>query len=308
MLSTTGEGPPSTLVDLAHTTLGKKLPDWPIVKTEGEWRALIATFLNGCVDACHSALDGCPTPVARNLRWYNHLKFVVYDKITEDGTEDFPPVKLDLVGGLYLAPGDCVAWSPQSSLTKQVLLPVEVGADWAPIVNQAATYARRLFSASPSRQFATVLGFRHVDAKLRFLVFHRSGLTGSQPFSVQDTQGQKDILRIFLSILEWTSANDAGFLEFCNDSEMCLPRYEGDETGVVASVAKVLHDSLHVRGRGSRVLLMEYPTSGGKESGPHIPGLDSTVRAPKRTEAGNRSKRSGGTRASFHHQYIGVTI
>ena len=145
-----------------------------------------------------------------------------------------------------------------------MLLPVEVGADWAPIVNQAATYARRLFSASPSRQFAIVLGFRHVDAKLRFLVFHRSGLMGSQPFSVQGIQGRKDILRIFLSILGWTSANDAGFLEFCNDSEMCLPRYEGDETGVVARVAKVLHDSLHVRGRGSRVLLMEYPARGGR--------------------------------------------
>ena len=89
---------------------------------------------------------------------------------------------------------------------------------------------------------------------------------------------------------------------------MCLPRYEGDENGVVARVAKVLHDSPHVRGRGSRVLLMEYPTSGGKESGPHIPPLDSTVRAPKRTEAGDRSKRGGGTRASFHHQYIGLTI
>ena len=87
MLSTTGEGPPDTLVDSAHTTLGKQLPDWPIVQTEGKWHTLIATFLNGCVDACHNTLDGSPTPVARNLRWYNRLKFVVYDKITEDGTE-----------------------------------------------------------------------------------------------------------------------------------------------------------------------------------------------------------------------------
>jgi hypothetical protein len=44
------------------------------------------------------------------------------------------------VGGLDFTPRERVAWSPQNSLTKQVLLPLEVGADWAPIVNQAVTH------------------------------------------------------------------------------------------------------------------------------------------------------------------------
>jgi hypothetical protein len=83
MLSATGEGPSDTLVDSAHTVLGKRLLDRPTVKTERIWYTLTARFLNGCVDACHAALDGSPTPAARNLRWYDRLKFVVHNKTTD---------------------------------------------------------------------------------------------------------------------------------------------------------------------------------------------------------------------------------
>lgn len=111
----------------------------------------IATFLNNCVGACRGALDGSPGYApTRNSRWYDRLEFVVYDETTEEGVEGAAPVKLDLVGGLDLAPGERVAWSPQDPLTKQALLPVGVDADWPLIVNQAVTYARCLFSASPS--------------------------------------------------------------------------------------------------------------------------------------------------------------
>ena len=173
------------------------------------------------------------------------------------------------------------------------------------MVNQAGIYARCLFSAIPSRQFAIVLIIRHAKVELRFLVFNRSGLTTSNPFSVKDPQSQKDITR-FLSILGWTSANDAGFLEFCNDSGMCLPRYKGDNTGVVTGLMEVLHDGLCVQGRASRVLLMEYPTGKGKELEPRIPALDSTVPTHEHVEAGAQG--DGDTRASFHHRYIQVAL
>jgi hypothetical protein len=101
---------------------------------------------------------------------------------------------------------------------------------------------------------------------------------GSNPHSVKDPRGQKDILRIFLSIFEWKSANDAGFLDFFNDSEMFLLRHEGDEIGTVAKVTEVLYDDLCVQGRGSRVLLAEYPTGEGMESVPCVPPLNPTVR------------------------------
>ena len=164
------------------------------------------------------------------------------------------------MGGLDLEFDEHVAWSLQNTFIKQALTPIDVEEDWTFIV----PHARCLFSASPSRRFSVVLGFQHTSAELRFLVFHRSGLTGSKAYSVKDPRGQKDILRICLSILQWTSANDAGFLEFLNDFEMFLLRHKGDETGAVANVTKVLHDDLCVRGRALRMLLMVYSTSEGK--------------------------------------------
>jgi len=307
MLSATGERPTEGLVNSAHKTLLKKqAPDWPTAGVEQAWYPPIATFLNNCVAACHVALDSSSAAASGSCpRFYDRLKFIVYDKITVDGVEGAAQVKPDLVGGLGLVPDERVAWSPQDPLTKQVLLPVEVKRDWAPMVSQAATYARCLFSASPSRQFAVVLGFRHTRAELRFFVFHRGGLTGSQPLSVRDERGQKDTLRVLLSILNWRSDEDAGFPKFCNDSEMFLLRREDDEDGVVARVVEVLHDGLCVQGRASRVLLVSYPTGEGKEPEPSIPVLGPTVRTRKRPGTETQTKQGDvEIRTSFHRQHV----
>ena len=310
MLSDTGEGPTEALANSAYKALSKVLkkqaPDWPTTAEERPWYPPIATFLNNCVDACHSALSAVAaedTPP----RFYDRLKFIVYDRATTDGVEGASPVKPDLVGGLGLEPDERVAWSPQDSHTKQVLLPVEVKKDWARMVHQSATYARCLFNASPSRQFAVVLGFRHCNGELRFLVFHRGGLTGSQPLSVDDEHGQKDILRILLSILNWKSAEDAGFPGFYNDFEMSLLRRRDDKDGVTARVAEVLHDGLCVQGRASRVLLMSYPTGEGKELGACIDALGPTVRTRKRTGTETQTRQGDeDTRMPFYHRHMKV--
>ena len=149
------------------------------------------------------------------------------------------------------------------------------------MVNQAATYARCLFSASLSRQFAIVPGFWHDKAELRFLVLPRGGLTGSHP-SPSRMNPVKRTLRILLSILNRRSAEDAGFLGVYNDFEMSLPRYEGDKIGVVAEVAEVLCDGLYILGPASRALIVDYSTSKGKEPESRIPSLGPTVRTSKR--------------------------
>ena len=310
MLSANGKGPPETLVKSTHKALCKVIKEqeagWPMGGTERVWYPPIAIFLNNCVDVCRGALHDYKFGVTIGSRplFYDHLKFIVYDKTTADGVEGSSSVKPDLVGGLGLVPDDRVAWSPQDPVTKQVLLPVEVGADWVPMVFQATTYARCLFSASPSRQFAVVLGFRHVRAELRFLVFHRGGLTGSKPLSVKDEHGQKDVLRVLLSILSWKSAKDAGFSAFHNDLEMTLSRHKDDRGGVVASVAEVLHDDLCVLGRASRVLIMRYPTGEGKVPEPGIPTLGPTDRTRKRRGTGPQTGEGGEKiRMSFHHRY-----
>ena len=306
MLSVTGKGPTETLVNSAHKTLKTNPPGWPTAEGERGWYSPIAAFLNNCVDACNGVLDGPAFAATKNSRsrLYGRLKFITCDRPTEGGVEGAALAKPDLVGGLDLTPGERVSWSPQDHRTKQVLLPVEVKADWAPVVDQAATHARCLFSASPSRHFAVVLGFRHTNAELRFLVFHRGGLTGSHRLSVKGEHGQKGVLRIFLSILDWRSAEDAGFLGFYNDFEMSLLRHEDDETGVVARVAEVLHDDPCVQGRASRVLLMDYPTSEGRELESPVPPLGPTIQARKHSEAKSQTKK--GDRTSFTSIHTGT--
>jgi len=301
MLSTTGDCPSDTLVNSAYKALTKKgRLKWSTTGAEWQWCYRIAMFLNRCVDSCHGVLDGSPVHAERDRRWYDRLKFIVYDEVTEGGIEGTSPTKPDLVGGLDLKPGKRVAWSPKDPHTNQVLLPVEVNENWVSVVVQAATYARCLFSASPSRQFAIVLGFRHTEVELRFFVFHRSGLTASKPFSVKGGQGQKDTLRVFLSILNWASANDAGFLEFFNDTEMSLLRREGDKSGVVARVVEVICDDLCLQGRASRVLLMDYSIREGKEPEPHVPALDPTVRTRNYPKVEDRTKQGDEARMFFH--------
>ena len=155
--SATDEGPPERVTDSAHEVLRKmKPPSWPTAGTERDWYPPIALFLNNCIDACNGTLRGSESAAVKDHHrsLHDRLKFIVYDKTTEDGVEDAAPVELDLVGGLDLVPDERVGWSPanppKDPPTKQVLFPVEVKADWAPTVSQAATYARCLFSASPS--------------------------------------------------------------------------------------------------------------------------------------------------------------
>ena len=301
MLSANGKGPNETIVNSVYIQLskalgldGKRSPGWPKTGLEQDWYTHLATFLNGCVDACRGPIGN---------RFYGDLKFIVYNRITEDAAEGAAALKPDLVGGLGLIPGEKVAWSPRSPSTKQVLLPVEVKEDWAPIVHQAATYARCLFSTSPSRHFVVVLGFRYTTNQLRFLVFHRGGLTGSLPFSVE-AEGPKDILRVFLSILAWESAEDAGFLGFYNGSEMSLLHHPNDETGVVAIVKEVLHDDLSVQGRASGVVLLDYPTGGRKEpeSGPSLSPPAPTVRTSGHLQEKAQTKQAAAeTRMLFCH-------
>ena len=124
MLSATGKGPTEVLTNSAHEALRKmKPPSWPAVGTERDWYPPIALFLNNCVDACNDALRGSESAASEDSRYslYDRLKFIIYDKTTEDGVEGAAPVKLDLVGGLDLVPDERIAWSPKNLSTKRVL-------------------------------------------------------------------------------------------------------------------------------------------------------------------------------------------
>jgi hypothetical protein len=295
MLSATDRCPPEPLVNLARESLeGKAPPAWPTLCAVREWNAPLAKFLNDCVDACHQALDEHPSSAQRSSRFYDHLNFIAYDKPTADGIDGAEPLKPDLVGGLDLVPGEQVAWKLRntSESVKQALIPVEVEMSWSRMVDQAAVYARSLFSAARSRQFALLIGFLPTRAHLRFLVFHRSGLTASEPCPVDTPRGRKAILRMFLSVLEWTSLNDAGFLEFFDGFEMPLLRYEGDKTGAMARLKQRLYRYPRLRGHVTEAVLMEYPTGPEPERfSPPNPTLRRCPEARAHPNPGNEETR-----------------
>ena len=151
---------------------------------------------------------------------------------------------------------------PQNT-TNQMLIPVEVKENWAPIVTQTTTYACCPFSASPSRRFSA--SSPRTSAHLCPTPF-----PGVPP--------------------QWPSPNDAGFLESFDDFEMSLLHHEGGGTGTVARVTKVLQGELDVRGRGSRVLFMDYSADKGKKPESCNSALIPNVRTCEPPEGGAQTK------------------
>jgi hypothetical protein len=256
MLSTDGNAPPDNVVKSACKPLPKEVPpNWPPEGgREEEWYKPLAVFLNNCVTKCQSRSGN-----TSDQYWYRTLKFIVYNRAAEDSVDDATPIKPDLVGGPGLRSGNTAAWKPKETKTKQIQIPVEVKANWKAMVEQAATYARCLFNANPLRQFALALGFQHKSAELRFLVFHRGGLTASEALPVRSSLGEEGIIRAFLSILSYKSAKDAGFFECYPETKITLLRSINDKVGVVATEKEVLHSSLCILGRAPRVLVVDYP-------------------------------------------------
>ena len=143
----------------------------------------------------------------------------------------------------------------------RINLPVEVKDDWKDIVAQAATYARCMFGASPLRTFALVLAFNHSTNTLRFLVFHRGGLTASDECNTAEPGGLEGIARLFLTLALWRTAEEAGAVGCCNDETYLLPADKEGETHVSAAVDTVLFRSLCIRGRATLVFRLQLPAS-----------------------------------------------
>ena len=262
----------------------------------------LCDFLNNCVAVGHQSLD------QPKGKYYDDLKFIVWDCEVKDGIAGAAALKPDLVGGKGLQEKDTTKatglyWRPPNPINHQLQIPVEVKGGWAELVRQAGTYARCLFHASPLRQHAIVLGYSHTDSTLRFLIFHRGGLTSSVALNPSSQEDQLDILRIFLAMLAWETPAHAGLPMWCNDSEMFLPGVTGS-----VEVDKVLYNTLSIRGRAPRVLLIRKPNS----------SINALVPSPETTCFGGprRSKRLKATTTgafittvlmsvlTFHSRYI----
>ena len=237
----------------AVTSFGER-PQFSDSGVESDHHEPLCKLLNNCVKACHKALGDSKG------EYYRGLKFVKWDKPTQDGYSGEHCLKPGLAGGINLpereeikADGGLYWRRPGLNLNEhELLIPVEVKKGWKELVRQAGTYARCLFMASPLRKFALVLGYEYNTQEIRILVFHHGGLTSSQALKL-NANGIKDLHHIFLAILSWKTVVDAGLPLWCNDSKMILPSEKGPQA---VQVKKVLHNTLSLRGRCARVVLV----------------------------------------------------
>lgn len=230
---------------------------WTRIKDKSLHYEPLVCLFNQCIQAAHAGLDADSNfAIKKPDRWYADLRFVGVQSPIQDEAGDLTP---GLVSVGDVKEGYTLGWNPQAPDDddgKLSQIPVEVGKGWLRIVHQASISARYLLDASPLRQFALTLGFNYVQRKLRFLVFHRGGLAASHALSVEtDT---KDILRLFMAILAWSSPVDAGFPEWCNNTHMLLPRKCDDTEGVLTTIDKIFYDEFCVRGNATRAIRVSY--------------------------------------------------
>ena len=269
--------------------------EFPKSKSKRDHYLPLCEFLNSCVVSCHQFLG------QRKGKYYDDLKFIVWDCEVKDNVAGAAALKPDLIGGKGLQDRDLTKarglyWRPPNPTNHQLLIPVEVKGSWPELVRQAGTYARCLFSASPLRQYAMVLGYSHTESSFRFLFFHRGGLTSSCALDLSSQEDQHNFLRIFLAILSWETPAHAGLPMWCNDGEMILPGVTSNEGRV--QVEKVLHDTFCIRGRAPRVVSV-CPPSTSKDF--IVPSAESrSFGGPQRSEClkALASGRSRGSKAT----------
>jgi hypothetical protein len=206
----------------------------------------LAKFLTECVEACHDALDKQNVFPPRQDRWYGDLEFTVGKPPVVDGVEGAASLMPDITGGngISALAEERFYWNLSTGKSAhRITLPVEVGKHLETMISQAATYARCLFSASPTRTSVLVLAFNGESNALRFLTYHRGGLTTSEEYDITKRDGLKEMARLFLTLALWGTAEEAGVVTCYKENVHLLP----DATECI------LFRFLCVRGRATRV-------------------------------------------------------
>ena len=163
-------------------------------------------------------------PLPQEGRFYSHLKFIVYGRSVGDYSNRQSPNRLeaDIVGGNDISEHerqDVKCWwgaprmkeSDPRAPHANIEIVVLVKTSWEGVANDGIEYAKCQFMAHPSRTFVLMLALHVWECTVRFLLFHRSGLTATEEINLSERDGCKDLLRIMMKILLWSEQHDAGF-------------------------------------------------------------------------------------------------
>jgi hypothetical protein len=100
----------------------------------------LCDFLNSSMATCHQYLG------QHRGKYYDNLKFIVWDCEVKDGVTGAVALQPDLVGGKRLQNKDLTKatglyWQPPNLINYQLLIPVKVKGSWPELICQAGTYA-----------------------------------------------------------------------------------------------------------------------------------------------------------------------
>ena len=260
----------------------------------------IAEFLNHLLDLCRLAYDDLaqklPSVIVKERQWWPSLRFIVNDNVTKDGIRNAPRLKPDLIGTNDDVPhGKDVKlhayWAKPDSVTDpnvlQIEIAVEVKGSWPDLVRQAATYGRAEIHAIPLREMSLVIGVNYIKRTLRFLLFHRGGVTSNKELYFDEPDDRLHMLKLMFCIMLWQSPKDAKLPSFTDGVVYRLP----SKTISMRSEQKLYH-SLSVRGRNTMVSRVRFFAF----DDPHTPAVDTSAEKPsfvRRVTRGQVKKTAG---------------
>ena len=185
--------------------------NWPRKGQEKDYYSPFSRVLNETLQAARSALG------ERSGSHHKSLSFSEYDRVTEDGLDPAHSLKPDLVGcDQEITGSKKVPW-------RAIRIPVEVKKSWPDMVAQAAAYARCMFAAYSGRQYALIIALNHMSTKVRFLFFHRSGLTASAAFNLKQNDGWMHFIGAMVGLASVNDRFSCDMDHSFDNSQIALP-------------------------------------------------------------------------------------
>ncbi|TDL29913.1 hypothetical protein BD410DRAFT_893124 [Rickenella mellea] len=183
---------------------------WPRERPEDEYYNPFVLLLNKALEAARKEL-GCASG-----NYYDDLQFSVYDRQVEDTDDQAHPFEPGLVGCVRtVGPEEKLNWN-------EIMVPITVKPSWRELVEQALKYARSLFATS-AREFALVISFNYKTTEVRFLFFHRSGLTSSPPVQLNTEKGWIRFIEGIVGLASVRDRSGAGMETSRDTSSYHLP-------------------------------------------------------------------------------------
>jgi hypothetical protein len=129
-------------------------------------------------------------------RYLEGLHFEPYDIEMLDKLNSEKPLKPDILGLIHSrnSPKSKISW-------KNVAVFIEVKAALVDTIKQLATYARSHLTLDRRRSYSIAMYFNHKELSLRFLCFHRSGISTSPQLHLHTEDGFRSLVQHMVGLL-----------------------------------------------------------------------------------------------------------